>query len=167
MDDQVMAVFNAVANNRCATYQDIADHSEMNLADVSNTLVYLRKPENALQFGFTIPHVKRGRPGIDWNTGEDIDRRFVVVGLDGAVLEPEDRNLVRLGCWATMGHTTTMCYNESHALSLAAKMAPDRLTKTLFNRAAKTLDFIADTMAEALEQDKARQKDIAVNGATS
>lgn len=143
IDEDVTDLFYALTENRCRSYDDIGEATEWTNDKVARILVHIRQPEVAEEWGWTVPHVPRGR-GDHW---------FQVVMIDGSPLDEEQRLFIKEGAISTLRHTEAMGLNEAHALRMAAKLAgPGTKHAQSLVRTAKALEGAAAMAGDMAEQ---------------
>lgn len=139
-DEEYDDLFDALTTEpACVTYDEIGDRLGWATPKVSGVLASLRRPDVSREQGWTVPHVQRG-------TGE---RVYLPILLgDDRPLESEERESVRLGAVATLGHVATMGENESHALRETAQyLTPTQARRV--RQVARALDGVAAMAEEA------------------
>jgi hypothetical protein len=122
---------------------------------ISNALCHLRR--NSAEYGWTVPHVKRGSPG-----DSDKNRFFpLLVDRDGRYeldSNPEYKMHLNNGALATAQHAATMLANEAAAIRLAA------MSTRSVNARAKCND-LADDFAYVAKKAAAVARDLRANAA--
>ena len=143
-DEMVEVLFDALTDYRCESHADIAAATGWTSWTVSGVLAYIRRPEVASEWGWTVPHVPRG-PGA---------HLFQVVAIDNAALDADQYDHVRRGAVSTLRLVTTENENQAHALELAARLLGGPVARKLRNvaraqagAAAMTEIVIADLLA--------------------
>jgi hypothetical protein len=146
----IIDLFDTITTTNCRTHEDIANSSALikSAQEACEVLTLIRTPEIADEYGWTVPHVPRGRPAPG-----DV-YRYMAVGLNGEVLTPSDIQLVRRGALSTMTTIFSQTRNEANALRLTIPMVADAAYKKRARDMAKVLDGIsvqADLEAQRLE----------------
>lgn len=139
-------LFDALANYDCLTHEDIAFHGGMTIPDVGYALSLVRHPDLAVMYGWTVPHVPRGRPA------EGQRYRYRLVGLAGEVLDAEDIGLIRAGALSTLRAISSETRNEAHALRLSALMVPEPKYKKWAKQTATILDGVSASASLEVER---------------
>jgi hypothetical protein len=119
-DKIIEAIFDTLP---AATYWEIrtkvrANGLNVDFGDINNAIAHLRR--NSAEYGWTIPHVKRGPVGL----ASERTRLFaVLVDREGHYeldSNPDARVNLRDGAISTAQHVATMMGNEAAALRIAA-----------------------------------------------
>lgn len=113
MDDlYVERLFDALTDYECTSRRDIATVTGWTPARVDNVLHYVRRPDVAADWGWTVPHVPRG-------TGRHL---FQVVEVNGnAALDADESEHLRAGAISTLRLMASSGENEGNALRFAAR----------------------------------------------
>lgn len=134
----VERLFDAITTTNCRTRHDVVVAGGFSdLWEVDQALAFIRIPDNAEEYGWTVPHVRRGPPR------EGQEYRFQAVGLQGDVLDAEAIKLVREGALSTVRAIATNSRNEAYALRLAGPMVDDRHFRTWARDTAVILEGIS------------------------
>jgi hypothetical protein len=158
-DKVIEAIFDALPSD---SYEGIAEDvgDKLNLritsGDISNALTHLRR--NSAEYGWTVPHVKRGTP-------HRVDRpgRFfaVLVDRDGHYeldANPDSAAHMQRGALATAQHAATMLTNETAALRIAATNTRSVNARARINDLADDFSYVARkaiAVARDLRDDRA------------
>jgi hypothetical protein len=147
MDKIIDAIWLAL-RKPATTYEELAERvstsmkERISASDISNALAYLRR--NALEYGWTVPHVKRGAP-VDGNAIEDDgdDGRYFrcLIDRDGTFFFDDDAAAsahFKRGAEATLNQIVTLSKNS--VTMLQANIAHTRST----NQRAMLNDVLAD-----------------------
>ena len=145
VENDANLIAQTITNSDCATYSDIARISGLSLNSVSNALWWLRSPETAKRLGWTIPHSKRGPA----TTG----RRYMVVGLQGQTLTPDDHELIGEGEKGTLMSLARTSESQAHAMRVAARMTQEARRKKRYGRLARKMENTAVEAGEMLEDE--------------
>jgi hypothetical protein len=135
-----VALFDTITKFNCQTRFDIRDASNGTLPtapSVDEALTYVRKPNVAARLGWTVPHVRRGRPRF----GQAY--RYLVAGLNGQPLRPEDIALIREGTLSTVRQISTETRNQANALRMSVATSTDRKYQRWARDTATVLDGIS------------------------
>lgn len=147
VDGLINKLFDAITNTNCLSREDIAISGGFNnTAEVDEALTAIRQPDIAEEYGWTVPHARRGRP-------RDGDLyRYLVVGLNGEVLSDADVNVIQDGTQSTVRSIAAQTRNQANALRLTRPAVFDKTYRKWALDTSKILDGIS-TQAQ-LEADR-------------
>lgn len=144
-DTRIELLFDALP---CHSREEIAEQTDLSVAQVDEVLWWIRRPENSAEYGWTVPHAQRGGG----------DHLFQVVLLDETQsFTPEERHAFMLGALSTLNATATQGTNEGNALRVLARQLSGRarrkcnLTADAFVGAAAMAESAGDTIRDDLE----------------
>lgn len=144
-EEELTELFYLLTENRIESREEIADATGWSVAKVGGVLTTIRRPAEAQAWGWTIPHVPRGRGEGHW---------FQVIAIDSSKLDDDQLFAINEGSVSTLRSVEAMGDNQAHALRQAAKIATPRDAKRL-RRVAKALEgsaAMAGEMADHLVQ---------------
>ena len=137
-DDLITKLFDAITGYNCLSREDIMVNGGFDtLPEVDEALMTIRQPDVAEEYGWTVPHARRGRP----RDGEQY--RYLVVGLNGEVLSDEDVNLVQEGTQSTVRAIAAQTRNQANALRLTRPAVFDKSYRKWALDTSKILDGIS------------------------
>ena len=152
----IQKLFDALTNNDCASQEDIRIAGGFGtVAEVAEALSWIRHPDLAKHYGWTVPHVPRGRPQ------PGVARRYIVVGLHGSILSKQDIRRIREGALSTTRLISNTARNEANALRTSAAMLgfdpkarkAARDTATILDGVAVQTRLDADRMQAILDKE--------------
>lgn len=138
MDTALTMLFDAITTTNCLTYGDIAAAGGFSSVEgVSEALVLIRTPWIATDYGWTVPHVRRGRPRPEQ------DYRYIVVDPAGPTLSMDDTSLVQEGTLSTARQVSTEMRNVAEILRRTVPVAADASSRRWATATATILDGVA------------------------
>lgn len=139
MDAGISALFDALTTTNCLTREDIAIAGGfVSVPAVDAVLGWIRNPDIAAVKGWTVPHVRRGRP-----YGGQNYRYMVVDPAGGQALDPEAILLIKEGTLSTVRQVSTASRNQAEALRMTVPISIDKKYKKWARDIATVLDGVS------------------------
>jgi hypothetical protein len=114
-DESIEQLFDVLTSSSCTTQEEIATRAHWSTAKVKLVLAQIRRPAVADEWGWTVPHVSRGRS----------EHEYRVVLTEDPQSIPLDEMLGHLwGAVSTLAAIGTEGANEAHALQAVGQHVP-------------------------------------------
>jgi hypothetical protein len=140
-EQEIEQLFDVLTDYTCTSHADIAAQAEWPEWKVGNVLAVIREPAEAQEWGWTVPHVARGR-------GEHL---YQVVAVDQAPLGKDEQLHIRTGAASTCRITATENTNMAYALRMAADVISDPSKARALRRTVKSCEGAAAMLEDAAE----------------
>lgn len=139
--DPIEELFDAITNYTCTSRADVAAAAGWPVWKADRILHRIRRPEVAIEWGFTVPHVPRG-------TGAHL---FQAIAPDDESLSLEEQIHARKGGRSTALAVGHQARNEAHALRMCAHHV-DAPVARLLRRTATVLDGAAEMALDVADK---------------
>lgn len=139
---EIEELFDVLTDQVCESREQIADLTGWSVGTVGAVLTTIRQPHIAQEWGWTVPHVPRGKGEGHW---------FQVIAIDSSKLDEDQMLAINQGSVSTLRSVEAMGVNQGHALRTAAKLATPKDAKRL-RRSATALEGVAAMAGDMADQ---------------